>query len=87
MIMVRVMKEKRDVTVLLALIGFSTLEDAKTAIVRHLKEDCAEGDGGRVETVLETANGIGVETDLCGFGISNDDIEQAIAKDGREHVC
>lgn len=84
---VRVMQDKRTPVVFLSLDGFATPAEAKAGVVKHLKENGVTDDGGEVTNVDVKEDAIEVETDLCGFWITDDDVYQAFLLRGREHAC
>ncbi len=84
---VRVVRDGRQPVVYLRVSGFATVAEAKEGIVKSLDEDGIDGEGGDIKLVDIKEDGIDIETDVCGFGISDIDVKAAMKANGREVSC
>jgi hypothetical protein len=78
-------RRRRDVIVILTIIGKPTLDEARCEIIRKLHDEEVTGEEGPW-TIEETPDLISFENDDFGVGISNADIERAI-KDQCTTTC
>jgi hypothetical protein len=76
---VNVERDGRCPVVTMRLTGYTDLTEARQAIVDYLRDEGPDGESGEVTRVYKNRTGIEVETTLCGFGIDNGSIKEAIA--------